>query len=210
VKEWIERVLADKDLRKMGHGQRRQDLNLGLGWLYYGLARAMRPATVLVIGSWRGFVPLVFGRALQENAEGGRVVFVDPSLVDDFWKNPDAVRRHFECFDVHNVRHFLATTQEFVESDAYRTLGEVTIGFVDGDHSLDQLRIDHDAVVARLAPGGLILFHDSANSGEVSLYGRDRCYRREVAEFLDELRPDPGLQVLDLPVADGVSLVRRI
>ena len=53
----------------MGHNQRAEDLNLGLGWLYYGLARLIHPKSAVVIGSYRGFVPLLLGRALRDNVE---------------------------------------------------------------------------------------------------------------------------------------------
>ena len=91
----------------MGHNQRAADLNLGLGWLYYGLARVIRPARAVVIGSWRGFVPLIVGRALQDNLEGGEVTFIDPSLVDDFWQDAGAVSRYFARLSVRNIRHHL-------------------------------------------------------------------------------------------------------
>ena len=75
------------------------DLNLGMGWLYYGLARLIRPTRVVVIGCWRGFAPLVFGKALADNAEGGTVTFIDPSLIDDTWANPEEVQTWFNRYD---------------------------------------------------------------------------------------------------------------
>src|SRR5262249_32099973 len=119
---WIDQLFANPQLLRMGHLQRAEDRNLGLGWMYYALARILRPRTVVVIGSWRGFAALVFGKALGDNLEGGRIVFIDPSLVDDFWKDPDSVRRHFSSYGVDNVEHFRMTTQEFVETEDYRLL----------------------------------------------------------------------------------------
>src|SRR5207302_8700235 len=75
MEEWIARLFSDRNLLRMGHAQRAEDLNLGLGWLYYGLARVIRPAQVVVVGSFRGFVPLILGKALADNSEGGEVVF---------------------------------------------------------------------------------------------------------------------------------------
>ena len=69
----------------MGHSQSPEDRNLGLGWLYYALGRTLRPKVAVVIGSWRGFVPLVIGKALQDNQIPGELIFIDPSLADDFW-----------------------------------------------------------------------------------------------------------------------------
>jgi hypothetical protein len=57
MKDWIAKLLDYRDLTRMGHLQRVEDANLGLGWIYYGLARVIRPKQVVVIGSYRGFVP---------------------------------------------------------------------------------------------------------------------------------------------------------
>jgi len=210
MKDWIAQLFEHRELTRMGHGQRVADLNLGLGWLYYGLARVLRPRTVVVIGSYRGFVPLVFGKALADNAENGRVYFIDPSLVDDFWKDPQAVEDYFAGFGVANIRHFLMTTQEFVESEAYRSLDPVGIVFVDGYHSEEQARFDYEAFRGHLTPDGIALFHDSARVRTSRVYGPDRVYEYTVRNFIDTLKKDAGLQVFDLPFFDGVTLVRRV
>ena len=206
---WINQLFAHPDLVRMGHLQRVEDRNLGLGWMYYALARVLRPATVVVIGSWRGFTPLVFGKALQDNLEAGRVVFIDPSLADDFWKEPAAVRRHFESFGVSNVEHFRMTTQEFVQTDACRALDEVGIVFVDGYHTEEQAEFDYEAFAPRLAAQGVVLFHDSARVRNSTFYGCDRQYEHRVRCLVDRLQARPDLQVFDMPFASGVTLVRR-
>jgi predicted O-methyltransferase YrrM len=207
--DWIAKLLERPDLRGMGHGQRVEDLNLGLGWLYYALARMLRPQTVVVIGSYRGFVPLVFGKALADNLENGQVYFIEPSLVDDFWKDAEAVTAHFAGLGVTNVRHFLMTTQQFVESDVYRTLGSVGIVFVDGYHSEEQARFDYESFERRLQATGFTLFHDSIRIRTSRMYGPDRLYEHRVKDFIDTLKQDPGLQVFDFPFFDGVTMVRK-
>src|SRR4030095_7752741 len=151
-----------------------------------------------------GFVPLVFGRALADNRENGRVYFIEPSLVDDFWKDATAVADHFAGLGVTNVRHFPMTTQQFVETDAYRTLGSVGIVFVDGYHSEEQARFDYEAFEGRLTPTRITLFHASVRIRAFRMYGADRIYEHHVKDFIDTLKQDPGLQVLDLPFFDGV------
>jgi predicted O-methyltransferase YrrM len=210
MNDWIAKLLEHPDLRRMGHGQRLDDLNLGLGWLYYALARALRPTTVVVIGSFRGFVPLVFGKALQDNLEKGTVYFIDPSFVDDFWKDPSAVAAHFAGFGVNNIRHFLMTTQQFVASGSRDLLGPVDIVFVDGYHSEEQARFDYEAFQNLLTPNGIVLFHDSMAGKKTKIYGVDRSYEYGVHLFLDTLKKDANLQVFDLPIAQGLTLVRRI
>jgi predicted O-methyltransferase YrrM len=207
--DWIAELFRDPKLLGMGHGQSRDDLNLGLGWVYYGLARALRPRTAVVIGSYRGFVPLVIGKALADNGDGGEVVFVDPSFVDDFWKDPEAVESYFDGHGLRNVRHFLMTTQEFSRSEEYRRLGTVGMVFVDGHHTVEQARLDHETFAGLLGPSGIVLFHDTAGYRVSGMHGPDRTYRHSVKDYVDSLKRDPQFQVLDLPVADGVTLVRR-
>lgn len=209
MRSWISSLFERSELTRMGHFQRVEDLNLGLGWIYYGLVRLIRPRTVIVIGSYRGFVPLVIGKALSENTEGGEVLFIDPSLVDDFWKQPEAVREHFAQYGISNIRHFLMTTQEFAQSDAYRSLETVGMVFIDGYHTEEQARFDYETFKDLVDPDGLTLFHDSVWSRTSRIYGPDRPYLHSVKFFIDKLKTDPSVQVFDLPFGDGVTLVRK-
>lgn len=206
--DWIDRLFADGTLIQMGHAQSKADSNLGLGWLYYALARIVRPSVAVVIGSWRGFVPLVLARALSDN-RGGRVIFIDPSFVDDFWKDPVQVQAHFGRFGVDNIAHYRMTTDEFVASGAFAELADVGLVFIDGHHSYRQARFDFEAFEPKLADRGFILMHDSAALDLSTIYGLDKPYVYQVRLFVDELRQRPHLQVLDIPIADGVTVVTR-
>jgi len=210
MKDWLARIFDYPPLAQMGHLQRVKDHNLGLGWIYYALARVIRPKTVVVIGSHRGFVPLVLGKALADNRDGGEVIFIDPSFVDDFWKDPQAVLEYFGRFDVTNVRHFLMTTQQFARSSAYQSLGRLGMLFVDGYHSEEQARFDYETFERLLDPVGVVLFHDTVRCEVSRMYGRNRAYERRVKIFIDKLKEDTRLQVFDLPFGDGLTLVRKL
>jgi predicted O-methyltransferase YrrM len=210
MENWIRTLFELPEMTKWGHLQSVHDANLGLGWIYYGLARVTRPATVVVIGSYRGFVPLLLGKALHDNLDGGRVIFIDPSMVDDFWRDPSTVASHFSRFGISNITHHLMTTQEYAQSSDYIALQRVEMVFVDGYHSEEQARLDYQTFEKLLVPNGFFLFHDTAGCETSRVYGPDRAYQRRVRCFIDELKLDPGLQVFDLPFDAGVSLVRRV
>lgn len=194
----------------MGHCQRSEDLNLGMGWLYYGMTRLIRPKQIVVIGSWRGFTPLVFGKAMADNSEGGIVHFIDPSMVDDFWKDPAGVQSHFERFGVTNIQHYLMTTQQFTESEPYRALDEVGIVFIDGLHTEEQARFDYEAFKHKTASDGVFLFHDSIDLSKTNwLYPPGLAYERSVKHFIEKLKSTEGIQVFDFPFAKGLTLVQR-
>jgi predicted O-methyltransferase YrrM len=209
MKDWIAKLFETPGLTRMGHLQRVEDANLGLGWLYYSLARIVRPKRAVVIGSYRGFVPLVIGKALSDNAEGGRVIFIDPSFVDDFWKDPETVRTYFASFEVTNVEHFPVTTQEYTKSQSYRSLDRLGMVFIDGYHSEEQARFDYGAFEGMMDPAGIMLLHDTLECATSRIYGPERAYERRVKCFADKLKGNSRLQVFDLPFAAGVTLVRK-
>jgi predicted O-methyltransferase YrrM len=207
---WISRLYEDPELLRMGHAQSAADLNLGLGWIYYGLARLVRPRRAVVIGSWRGFVPLVIARALADNGAGGEVCFIDPSRVDDFWTDAGRVQRHWATHGLDNIRHHLCTTQAFVATAAYAALEDIGLLFVDGYHTADQARFDYEAFAGRLATGAFVLFHDSVGTRHSTrMYGPDQAYDVDVSRYMAELRRDPALQLLDLPFGPGLTIMRR-
>src|SRR4029453_1609254 len=130
--DWIAQLFRDENMLRMGDGPGVEDRNLGFGWVYYALARLLRPERIVVIGSYRGFAPLVFGKALHDNGQGGSVWFIHPSLGGAFWRHPDATPAHLAEFGVTNIRHFLMTTQNFVDTGEYRALGRVDLVLIDG------------------------------------------------------------------------------
>jgi len=206
--DWLEQFCAHPELLRMGHLQRAEDRNLGLGWLYYALIRILRPRNVGCIGSWRGFVPLVLGRGLHDNTEGGEVTFIDPSLVDGFWEDPARTKEWFNGFDLDNIRHYQMTTQEFAVSEHNRALRDIGLLFVDGYHSAEQARFDHTTFADRLTADAMVLFHDSVATRPSARYGHDRIYEHTVKHYIDDLRRRTDLQVMDFPFASGVTLVR--
>jgi hypothetical protein len=102
------------------------------------------------------------------------------------------------------------TTQEFFETDAYRGLGEIGLLFVDGYHSQDQARFDYRSFEGLLAERAIVLFHDSMVLRRSEIYGADKAYDMQVKYFLDELKQDPALQLLDLPFGTGLTLLRKV
>ena len=180
MKDWIKFFFEHEGLTQKGHCQRNEDLNLGMGWLYYALVRLIRPKRVVVIGSWRGFSPLVFGKGIEDNIEDGEVLFIDPSMVDDFWIDNVRVGEYFNELGVDCIRHYLMTTQQFVETEKYRSLDCVNLLFVDGYHSEEQAQFDYEAFEHLIPPTGAALFHDSIEQKTTPIYGHDRVYRREI------------------------------
>jgi predicted O-methyltransferase YrrM len=208
MQEFIRQLFSDPQMLRMGHAQRGADLNLGLGWIYYGLARLIRPQIAIVIGSYRGFVPAIMARALADNTEQGQVVFIDPSYADDFWKDPVRVQQHFASLGAANVRHYRQTTQEFAASADYAALGAIGLLMVDGYHSAEQARFDYLTFLPKLSADSAVIFHDTLRERISTFYGSERPYQHTVCRLIERLRTLAGLEVLTLPFGAGATLVR--
>jgi hypothetical protein len=185
----LQEILAHA--RPLGHGEDAPNLNLGFGFLYYGLARALRPKHVLVIGSGYGFSVVCLALGLKDNGRGS-LSFVDPSYSvfrdgpmrtvggTGQWDDPQRVRAHFRRFGVERlVTHF------------------------DGSHSYADVRHDFLAVLRRSRRNTYILLHDT------NIYVRELVRHAGVKRWLKAIARDKeSFEVIDFPFASGVALVR--
>ena len=78
-----------------------------------------------------------------DNLEDGELIFIDPSLADDFWSNPDDVQVHFNGLGINNLTHHKYTTQDFIHTQAYAELDDIGLLMVDGYHTAEQARFDY-------------------------------------------------------------------
>jgi predicted O-methyltransferase YrrM len=174
-----------------------------MGWLYYGITRALRPKMVIAIGSGRGFVPILLARA-QKDAGALPIQFVDPSFDDDFWTDPSRVRQWFVRFGIEDhVVHHLQTTAEFAETYFAQPRPPVDLLFVDGGHFYETVRLDIDLLADKVAPDGYILIHDTASRSRNPRWWGPR---QVIAEMFDG---DPAWQQVDFPFGAGLTILRR-
>lgn len=201
--------------KPLGHYEDPEELNLGFGFLYYGLVRALRPSSVLVIGSGFGFSVVCLALGLKDNRKG-QLSFVDPAYDvlrqgpfrtlggRGMWKDPKAVSEHFGRFGVDSlITHFKTTSGEFFEDYEKRRGLIVDLAFLDGNHAYKHVRHDFLQVVRRMGRNGYVLLHDT------NLLIRERLRHSGVKRWLTLVREaDDSFEVLDFPFASGVALVR--
>ncbi len=201
--------------RPLGHHEDPDNLNLGFGFMYYGLIRALRPAHIAVIGSGFGFSVVCLALAAKDNGFGA-VTFVDPSysVLRDGplrtvggtaqWDDPAKVRAHFARFGVAGqVTHHKATSAEFFSRYDELGLARIDVAFIDGNHSFADVRHDFIEVMRRARRNSYILMHDT------NLYVREFVGHAGVKRFLGIVRADREcFEVVDFPFSSGVALVR--
>ena len=159
--------------RPLGHYEDPANLNLGFGFLYYGLVRSLRPRHIVVIGSGYGFSVVCLALALKDNGSGS-LSFVDPSYSllkhgplrtvggTSQWDEPEKVRAHFARFGVETqVTHYKETSAEFFAEYERRRLPDIDLAFIDGSHAFADVRHDFLAVLDYTRRNSYVLMHDT-------------------------------------------------
>ena len=144
------------EAKPLGHREQAANLNLGFGFLYYGLVGSLRPGHVLVIGSGYGFSVVCLALGLKDNGVGALtlrrpVVLVGPQRPDEdhrrrrFLARPGSGPRHFAHFGVEDlVTHYKHTTEEFFARYDEFGMPQIDLAFIDGNHSYPH--VQHDVV----------------------------------------------------------------
>jgi hypothetical protein len=202
--------------RPLGHREEAAGLNLGFGFVYYGLVRALRPQHVVVIGSGYGFSVVCLALGLKDNG-CGLLTFVDPSfsLLRDgpgktvggvnFWRDPEQIRSHFARFGVEDlVVHHKLTSEEFFARYGELSLPPIELAFIDGDHSYKHVLQDLVGTLQHSLKNSHILLHDT------NIYIRELLRHAGVKRVLKrKIAPrKAAFEYVEFPLASGVAIVR--
>jgi caffeoyl-CoA O-methyltransferase len=165
------------------------------------LVRATGARRVLEIGSFTGYSALAMAEALPDY---GHLVAceLDPEAAE-------IARESFDAVDAGarielRVGPAAATIDDLVEvGDAFDLV------FVDADKSGYAGYVDSVLGRGLLNPGGLICVDNTLLQGEPYL-GEPRSPNGEaIAEFNERLREDPGVELVLVPLRDGITMIRR-
>ena len=201
--------------KPLGHHEQPENLNLGFGFMYYGLVRALRPRHVVVVGSGFGFSVVCFALGIKDNG-GGKLSFVDPSysLLKDGpfktiggngkWNDPEKVRDHFQRFRVEAVvTHFKQRSDEFFDAYDNSGLPDIDLAFIDGSHAFRDVKHDFLRVLEHSRKNTYVLLHDT------NIYIREMLHHSGVKRWLNVLKRDEELfEVVNYPFSSGMAMVR--
>lgn len=203
--------------KPFGHNERRQNLNLGFGFIYYGVARALMPKHVLVIGSGYGFSVVCLGLALKDN-QVGCVSFVDPSysLLNDgpwktiggrgTWNDPHEVENRFRRFGIeHIVTHHKLRSDEFFASFEEKGLPPIDLAFIDGSHTFKDVKFDFMQFLKHSRKNSYAFLHDT------NIYFRELVHNSGVMKWIKVLKSrEKAFEIINFPYSSGVALVRVV
>jgi predicted O-methyltransferase YrrM len=185
------------------------EFHSGLGdsaFLLYGLARALKPAIAVEIGSARGKSACYVGRAIKENGFG-KLFAIDPHTRTN-WNDEDSVdtlgemRRNLSKLGLTRQVEIIRDTSA---NAAARWMLPIDMIFIDGDHSYEGVKRDWELFVPFVKQFGVVVFHDTMWELKP-----DSPYSRAdmgVPAFVEELRQQ-GYPVTTLDRDFGVSVVQ--
>jgi len=189
------------------HGADDTTSDLGAGILYYGLAYALKAKTCVCLGSGGGFVPRLMRQAQRDlGLRGARTILVDGAHQVEqqrkaIWGSPEwldeasAFRRNYP-----DVEIVLKLTEDAYREDFEPAGMQIDDLHTDADHHYDGVRRDWELYRELVPAAGVITLHDTTNY-------REPC---GVPRLVDEIRAEPGYDVVNLPIAYGTAVVRKI
>lgn len=203
--------------KPLGHNERPRNLNLGFGFIYYALVRALRPKHTLVIGSGYGFSVVCLALGVKDNDLGG-LSFVDPSYSvftegpfktlggRNHWKDAQSVGGHFQRFGLDGVvTHYKMTSEQLFDAYDSLDLPRIDLAFIDGNHAYKHVKHDFQQVVQRSHENTYIFLHDT------NAYIREALHHAGVKRWVRILkREEKAFEVINFPFSSGVALVRVI
>lgn len=157
VERWPDRVRGFEDLafmfssNQLNHGV--ASLQLDEAALLFRLARDVQRGPVAEIGRFRGGSTVIFSSALPEGVE---LWSYDLNAGFD-----DELRSVLERFGLAHKVHLVVGDSRAVDPP-----GEpLELLFIDGDHTYEGAKADHERWSAFVRPGGHLLFHDAVDTG---------------------------------------------
>jgi len=179
------------------------DKYLGVGYLYYGFAAAIRSQVSVCIGSGGGFVPDLLAQAQHDiGIEPAATYLIDANLPDLGFGSPVQPGGWLRPENDFRRRASDVVVLRMLSTDAARAFARERIRIdylhIDGDHSRRGVVADFEDFAPLLSDDAVVSFHDAAMPS--------------VRAALEQIRRDHGgWEYLGLPeIGAGSAFMRRI
>lgn len=186
------------------------DWQSGLGrgvYVLYALARAMRPAVVVEIGSARGKSTCALALACRQNGRG-KVFAIDPHTLNA-WTDVGTGGATLEFLRGRIAAYGLGDWCEVMPTDSQTAARgwaqPIDVLFIDGDHTYEGVRHDFETFRPWLTNRSLVVFHDTTWAHHT----QDAGYRDDIGvpRLMEELK-GAGYHSVTVPgVWPGLTLL---
>jgi caffeoyl-CoA O-methyltransferase len=190
--------LAIETARKLGSVSGMQ-ISPEQGTLMTMLARSIGARSAIEVGTFTGYSAICVARALPP---GGHLLCCD---VSEEWTA--IARRYWEKAGVKD-RITLKVAPAIETLRALPGAPTIDFAFIDADKSNYQAY--YEEILKRTRPGGLILIDNVLWNGEVLNPKNQTADTRAIRELNDFLTTDDRVDVVMLPVSDGLTICRKL
>jgi len=191
------RDLAEETLRELG-GRARMQISHDEGELLTMLVRLTGARQAVEVGTFTGYSSICIARGL---AEGGRLLACD---VSGEWTEV-AQRYWAEAGVADRIELRLAPAAETLA--ALPAEPSIDFAFVDADK--ESYPTYYEELVSRLRPGGLVLLDNVLLGGRIFDDGEQGERAVAMRAVNDRVAADDRVDVVMLPLRDGVTVARR-
>jgi len=170
--------------------------------LLFGVAIAVRPITIVELGTGPGLSSLAFIRVLQYLRETG---WVPRATLHSCDINPDSLNR-LKRFGNLLVAHLMPTNQFAVKWAEQHA--PIDLLYIDADHSHKQSLSDFEHFSPWVVPNGLILMHDTFPKAEKdeAEYASGAVW--QTAQYIKGHYQDT-YEIMTIPYLAGITLLRK-
>jgi predicted O-methyltransferase YrrM len=172
----------------------------------HAIVRMSKPATIVEIGSARGYSTCALALACAEN-QRGHVYAIDPHDLNEWTDGgTDGVTLDFLTARLkgYHLESYATIIRKRSGDAADRWDGRIDLLFIDGDHTLAGVRLDFERFERWLGPESLVVFHDSGweHDQAWTSYRGEPWFREDmgVPAYLDALQARGYKSVTFLPV----------
>jgi predicted O-methyltransferase YrrM len=166
------------------------------GQLLRLLSELKKPGSILEIGTFTGYASICLAMGLPENGVL-HTIEVNPELTY-------LSRKYFEKTGLQQkIRLYAGNAKEIIPT----LPGPFDIVFIDAGK--DDYTFYYDLVFDKVNPGGLILADNVLWDGKVASKASDKD-TRTLQEFNRKVHSDSRVEVLMLPVRDGIMIARKL
>jgi caffeoyl-CoA O-methyltransferase len=190
--------LADETQRRFGASA---DMQIGpeQGTFMTLLARLTGARSAIEVGTFTGYSAICVARGL---ADGGKLICCDvseewTSVAREYWQRAGVADR---------IELRLGPGAQTLRS--LPTDASFDFAFIDADKTG---YVEYwDLIVPRISPGGVILVDNTFSGGRVVDPAENGDTVRGIRTFNDHARADARVELVMLPIGDGLTLARRL
>lgn len=162
------------------------------------VSKIIKPKTVLEIGTYTGYSTICLSEGLEKNGSIHTIDNNEELLVIQ--------NKYFKKAGIsEKVKQYTGDATKIVKKLNF----DFDLVFIDADK--ENYPLYFDSIIDNVKPGGVIIADNILWSGKILEKVEEEDYAtKSIIEFNDKVNNDERVEVIILPIRDGLSLIRKI